>query len=54
LREAGELSRGDLLEGCGDERLLGEREQLRQRYLGALDRLTNRLEAGGDYAQAMT
>ena len=32
---------GDLLDGCYDEWLLGERERLRQRYLEALERLAD-------------
>jgi DNA-binding SARP family transcriptional activator len=38
LREAVELYTGDVLEGCYDEWLLNKREQLRQRYLKALER----------------
>jgi DNA-binding SARP family transcriptional activator len=53
LREAVELYTGDLLEVSYDEWLLAEREQLRQRYLEALERLVALLEARGDYAQAI-
>jgi len=53
LREAVELYAGDLLEGCYDEWLLGERERLRQRYLEALERLTTLLEARGQHAEAI-
>lgn len=53
LQEAVELYTGDLLEGCYDEWLLGEREQLRQRCIAALERLTEVLEARRDYAQAI-
>jgi DNA-binding SARP family transcriptional activator len=54
LREAVALYGGDLLEGCYDEWLLGERERLRQRCLAALARLASLLEARGDYAQAIS
>jgi DNA-binding SARP family transcriptional activator len=54
LREAVALYAGDLLEGCYDEWLLGERERLRQRHLAALERLVALLEArGGDQAEAI-
>jgi DNA-binding SARP family transcriptional activator len=53
LTEAVELYRGDLLEGAQDEWLLGEREQLRRRYLGALERLATLLAARGDHAEAI-
>jgi predicted ATPase/DNA-binding SARP family transcriptional activator len=53
LREAVELYGGDVLEGCYDEWLLGERERLRQRYLDALERLTSLLEARGQHAEAI-
>jgi AAA ATPase domain/Bacterial transcriptional activator domain len=44
---------GDLLEGRHDEWLLGERERLRQRFLGALERLTALLQARGEVADAI-
>ncbi|HEX8132399.1 MAG TPA: BTAD domain-containing putative transcriptional regulator, partial [Actinomycetes bacterium] len=53
LRDAVALYRGDLLEGRHDEWLLGERERLRQRFLGALERLVALLEAGGEHAEAI-
>jgi DNA-binding SARP family transcriptional activator len=53
LREAVALYRGDLLEGRHDEWLLGERERLRQRFLGALERLAALLEARGELADAV-
>jgi DNA-binding SARP family transcriptional activator len=53
LTEAVELYRGDLLEGGTDEWLLGEREQLRRRYLQALERLAALLAARGDHAEAI-
>jgi DNA-binding SARP family transcriptional activator len=53
LRNAVDLYRGDLLEGCYDEWLLDERERLRRRYLAVLERLVALLEAGGDHAQAI-
>ena len=40
LREAVDLYTGDLLEGCYDEWLDGERQRLRGRFLDALRRLT--------------
>jgi DNA-binding SARP family transcriptional activator len=53
LREAVELYAGDLLEGCYDEWLLGEREWLRQRYLEALEGLAELLEEHSDHARAI-
>ncbi len=53
LREAVALYTGDLLEGCYDEWLLREREQLRQRHLAALERLTTLLESRGEYGDAI-
>jgi DNA-binding SARP family transcriptional activator len=53
LQEAVELYTGDLLEGCYEEWLLGERERLRQRYVEALERLTDVLEARRDYSKAI-
>lgn len=52
-REAVELYRGDLLDGGYDEWLLDERERLRERCLGALGRLCDRLEAGGEQSEAI-
>ncbi|MEW6638507.1 MAG: AAA family ATPase, partial [Actinomycetota bacterium] len=53
LREAVGLYAGDLLEGSYDDWILEERESLRQRYLGALERLAAHLEGRGDYAGAI-
>ena len=53
LREAVEVYTGDLLEGCYDEWLFGERERLRQRYLEALEHLVALLEVRGDHARAI-
>jgi DNA-binding SARP family transcriptional activator len=53
LREAAELYRGDLLESGYDEWLLEERERLRRRWLQALERLVELLEARGEPAQAV-
>lgn len=53
LREAIELYRGDLLAGCYDEWLVGERERFLQRYLAALARLAELLEVQGDLARAI-
>ena len=52
LAEAVELYAGDLLQGSYDEWLGDERERLRQRYLQALERLVELLEARGDLAAA--
>jgi DNA-binding SARP family transcriptional activator len=52
LREAIATYVGDLLEGCYDDWLLAPREQLRLRYLDALERLAALLGERGDYAQA--
>jgi tetratricopeptide (TPR) repeat protein len=54
LRDAVELYRGDLLEGCYDEWIIGERERLRQHYLLSLERLAELTAACGDHAQAVT
>jgi DNA-binding SARP family transcriptional activator len=53
LQKATELYVGDLLDGCYDEWLLGERERLRKRYLTALEQLAHRLAARGNAAQAI-
>ncbi|HEY7031763.1 MAG TPA: AAA family ATPase [Thermomicrobiales bacterium] len=53
LREAVDLYAGDLLDGCYDEWLLGERERLRARYLDALARLMASLGDRGDHAEAI-
>ena len=53
LQEAADLYAGDLLAGCYDEWILGERERLQQRYLGAMARLADLLEARGDQARAI-
>jgi DNA-binding SARP family transcriptional activator len=52
LSEAVELYAGDLLQGSYDEWLAEERERLRERYLQALERLVELLEARGDLAAA--
>ncbi|MDF2744129.1 MAG: linked oxidase domain protein [Actinomycetia bacterium] len=52
LSEAVELYAGDLLQGSYDEWLAEERERLRQRYLQALERLVELLEARGDLPAA--
>jgi DNA-binding SARP family transcriptional activator len=53
LREVAELYRGDLLESGYDEWLLEERDRLRRRWLAALERLVELLEAEGEHAQAI-
>ena len=53
LEQAVELYRGDLLPSCYDDWLLPEREGLRQRLLGALERLILLLEAQRDYSAAI-
>jgi DNA-binding SARP family transcriptional activator len=52
LREAVTTYAGDLLEGCYDDWVLAPREQLRLRYLEALERLATLLGERSDYAQA--
>ncbi|CAN5582312.1 AAA family ATPase [soil metagenome] len=52
-REAVELYRGDLLEGCYDEWLLEEREKFRRQYLQTLEQLARSLEVSGDYSEAI-
>jgi DNA-binding SARP family transcriptional activator len=53
LQEAVEAYTGDLLEGSYDEWLLELRDQLRQRYLDALERLVLLLEERGEHARAV-
>ncbi len=54
LRDAVRLYRGELVPGCYDEWLLGERESHRQRYLDALRRLVDLLETAGEGVQGIT
>jgi DNA-binding SARP family transcriptional activator len=54
LREAVGLYVGDLLEGCDDEWLLGERERLRLRLRDALAELAGLCEIRGEVAEAIT
>jgi DNA-binding SARP family transcriptional activator len=54
LAEAVGLYGGDLLPSSYDEWLLEERERLRRRYLEALERLAELLEAGREHARAIT
>jgi DNA-binding SARP family transcriptional activator len=53
LEEATALYRGDLLPSCYDDWILAEREELRQRFLGALERLARLLEDQRDYPGAI-
>ena len=53
LRDAIELYRGDLLETCYDEWITGHRDRIRQRFLGALERLTTLLAEAGHHADAL-
>ena len=53
LQEAAGHYLGDLLAGCYDEWLLGERERLLGRYLAAVARLAELLEARGEQARAI-
>ncbi len=53
LRDAVALYTGDLLEGCYDDWLLGERERLRQRQLDALGKLAALCEGRGDLDDAI-
>src|SRR5215204_1291202 len=52
LREAVATYAGGLLDDCYDDWLVAPREQLRLRYLEALERLATLLGERGDYAQA--
>ena len=52
LREAVATYTGDLLDDCYDDWLVARREQLRLRYLDALERLAMLLGERGDHAQA--
>jgi len=53
LEEAARLYQGDPLPSCYDEWMCGERDRLQQLYLGALERLIELLELGGNYAGAI-
>lgn len=59
LVEAASAYGGDLLPGCYDEWVLGERDRLRQRYVDVLERLVTHTERSGDerdatrYAEAL-
>lgn len=53
LRDAVRLYAGDLLEGCEDEWLRGERERLRQLRLDALAELAGLCETAGEPAEAI-
>ena len=52
LEGAVALYRGELLPGCYDEWVLPERERLRERNIGLLERLTNVLEQEREYPSA--
>jgi predicted ATPase/DNA-binding SARP family transcriptional activator/DNA-binding CsgD family transcriptional regulator len=54
LEQAVEVYREDLLPSCYDEWILPERERLRQRFLGALDRLLLLHEQEGNYQAAIS
>ena len=53
LRDAIALYTGDLLEGCYDDWLLGERARLRQRHLDALGKIAAVCAARGDLDDAI-
>lgn len=53
LEAAIALYRGDLLPDCYDDWILPLREELRQRYLDAIEQLVELLEANGDYKRAI-
>ena len=52
MREAVAVYAGDLLDGCYDDWLLAQREQLRMRYLEALERLATLLAKRGNHVEA--
>ena len=53
LEKAVRCYQGDLLPGCYDEWLCGERERLQQTYQGTLERLVELLEQEGSVAEAI-
>ena len=53
LEKAVQCYQGDLLPGCYDEWICGERERLQQTYQGALERLVELLEQEGSVAEAI-
>lgn len=53
LEEAVRLYQGDLLPACYDEWMQSERERLQQAYMGALERLIERLERQGNHPAAI-
>jgi DNA-binding SARP family transcriptional activator/predicted ATPase len=53
LTDASALYRGDLLPGCYDDWITGERERLRQAYQHTLDRLIAQAERQGRFDQAI-
>jgi DNA-binding SARP family transcriptional activator len=53
LRKAIGLYEGDLMDGCSDEWLAGERDRLRGRYLEALAELARLCEAVGELGEAV-
>jgi DNA-binding SARP family transcriptional activator len=53
LRDAIDLYRGDLLDGCYDEWVLDVRDRFRERYLSHLRRLAEVLAGAGELAEAI-
>lgn len=53
LQRAASIYNGDLLPGCYEDWLIGERENLRQKYMAALGRLAGLLEQGRRYDDAI-
>lgn len=53
LEEAVRLYQGDLLPSCYDDWIQGERDRLRQIFLGALERLIELLEQEHNYLEAI-
>lgn len=53
LTAAVELYKGELLPGCYDDWIMPERERLHQKYLAALDQVSEVLQAQGNYRTAI-
>jgi len=53
LRQAAQLYRGDLLQGCYDDWCIFERERLQTMYLAMLDKLIDSCQAQGQYERGL-